>query len=75
MPEALKVRKVGNSLGVILPRTTLEELNVKEGDELFVIYTPDGLHLTPYDPDFAEAVEDAREFMSTHRNAFRELAK
>lgn len=75
MSEALKVRKVGNSLGVILPRTTLDELNVEEGDELFVVHTPEGLKLTPYDPDFAEAVEDAREFMRTHRNAFRKLAE
>jgi putative addiction module antidote len=75
MSEALKVRKIGNSLGVILPRTTLDELNVEEGDELFVVRTPEGLKLTPYDPDFAEAVEDAREFMRTHRNAFRKLAE
>jgi putative addiction module antidote len=75
MSEALKVRKIGNSLGVILPRTTLDELNVEEGDELFVVHTPEGLNLTPYDPDFAEAVEDAREFMRTHRNAFRKLAE
>ena len=75
MSETLKVRKIGNSLGVILPRTTLEELNVEEGDELFVVHTPEGLRLTPYDPDFADAVEDAREFMRTHRNAFRKLAE
>lgn len=74
MSESLKVRQIGNSLGVILPRETLKELDVEEGDELFVIHTPDGMRLTPYDPEFAETVEDAREFMRTHRNAFRELA-
>ena len=74
MSDALKIRKIGNSLGVILPSRTLEELDVEEGDELFVIQTPDGVQLTPYDPEFAEAMEDAREFMRTHRNAFRELA-
>jgi len=74
MPDALKVRKIGNSLGVILPSSTLEELDVEEGDELFAIQTPDGIQLTPYDPEFAESMEDAREFMRTHRNAFRELA-
>lgn len=74
MPDALKVRKIGNSLGVILPSLTLEELDVEEGDKLFAIQTPDGIQLTPYDPEFAEAMEDAREFMRTHRNAFRELA-
>lgn len=75
MSDALKVRKIGNSLGVILPRPNLEDLNVEEGDELFLVQTPDGIQLTPYDPEFADAMEDAREFMRTHRNAFRELAK
>ncbi|MCS3861275.1 putative addiction module antidote [Salinibacter ruber] len=74
MPDALKVRKIGNSLGIILPSPTLEELDVEEGDALFAIQTPDGIQLTPYDPEFAESMEDAREFMRTHRNAFRELA-
>ena len=74
MPDALKVRKVGNSLGVILPRPTLDDLDVEEGDELFAVQTPDGIRLTPYDPELVDAVEDAREFMRTHRNAFRELA-
>ena len=74
MPDALNVRKIGNSLGVILPHSTLEDLDVDEGDELFTVQTPEGLHLTPYDPEFAEAMEDAREFMRTHRNAFRRLA-
>lgn len=74
MSDALKVRKIGNSLGVILPRPILEDLNVEEGDELFAIQTPDGVQFTPYDPEFAESMEDAREFMRSHRNAFRELA-
>jgi putative addiction module antidote len=76
MTDTLKVRKVGNSSGVILPKSLLEEMGVEEGDELFAVREADGsLRLTPYDPDFAEAVEDAREFMDSHRNAFRELAK
>lgn len=76
MPETLKVRKVGNSSGVILPKGLLEEMGVEEGDELFAVREADGsLRLTPYDPEFAETVEDAREFMDSHRNAFRELAK
>jgi len=74
MPDALKIRKIGNSLGVILPGPTLEELDVEEGDELFAIQTPDGMQHTPYDPKFADSMKDAREFMRTHRNAFRELA-
>lgn len=74
MADALKVREIGDSLGVILPRSILEDLNAEEGDELFAIQTSDGVQLTPYDPEFAESMEDAREFMRSHRNAFRELA-
>ena len=76
MAYSLKIRKVGNSSGVILPKSLLEEMGVEEGDELFAVREADGgLRLTPFDPEFAEAVEDARAFMDSHRNAFRELAK
>jgi len=74
MSDALKVHKIGNSLGVVLPFSTLKDLSVEEGDDLFAIQTPDGIQLTPYDPEFAETMEDAREFMHTRQNAFRELS-
>lgn len=75
MTETTKVRRFGGSLGVILPKAVTESMSVEEGDELFVTQTPEGISITPYDPEFAAAMEDAREFMRTHRNAFRELAK
>lgn len=75
MAQTLKVRRVGNSLGVLLPQTLLEALHAQEGTELFVVQTPDGVRLTTYDPDFAAVVEDAEAFMDSHRNAFHELAK
>ena len=75
MSETLKIRKVGNSLGLILSQSILKSLNLEEGDELFLVQTPEGLMLTPFDPDFAEAISDARNFMKSHRNAFNELAK
>lgn len=75
MPETLKVRKFGGSLGVVLPKTVTDALALHEGDELFVSVSPEGIHITPYDPDFAAALDDARAFMRTHRDAFRELAK
>ncbi len=75
MPDTLKVRKFGGSLGVILPKHVSDALALQEGDELFVSATSDGINMTPYDPDFVAALDDAREFMRTHRDAFRELAK
>jgi len=75
MTVSLKVRPIGNSRGVILPQALLDEMGVSEGDELFAVRDADGsVRLTPYDPEFADAVEDARKFMASHKNAFRELA-
>jgi putative addiction module antidote len=71
----VKVRKVGNSLGVILTKDVVESLGVAEGDELFAIRTPEGIRLTRYDPDFATAIESTREYMRRHRDALHELAK
>ena len=70
-----KVRKIGNSLGVVLPKDLLDRLNVREGDELFGVVTPDGVHLTPDDPDFEAVVHSNRDYMDRHRNALEELAR
>jgi putative addiction module antidote len=75
MAAVVKVRKVGNSLGVILTRDVVEALGVTEGDELFAVRTPDGIQLTPYDPDFAKVIESTRDYMRRHRNALHELSK
>ena len=69
------VRKIGNSLGVILPARALQVLHVSEGDELFLTEAPEGLRMTPYDPDFDETMKIAEGVMRRYRNALRELAK
>ncbi len=75
MVKSVTVRKIGNSHGVILPKADLEQLGVSEGDELFVVHTPDGIRLTPYDEQFVRQVEAADDFMDKYRDVFRELAK
>ena len=75
MTRPLKVRKVGSSLGLVLPRDLLADLGVGEGDSLFPVRTPDGIRLSVYDPEFAEVVEDARDYMRRHRNAMKKLAE
>lgn len=73
--EALTIRAIGNSSGVLLPKELLELLNVKQGDKLFVTRTPDGVSLTPYDAAAADQMETLREVMRDRRNLLRELAK
>ena len=75
MPETLKIHNFDGSLGLILPKAIADRLALQEGDELYVSVNEDGVMLTPYDPAFDDALEDARAFMRTHRDAFRELAK
>ena len=51
----LKVRKFGNSLGVVLPKEVINRLHTEDGRPLFLIEAPDGgYRLTPYDPVFEQ---------------------
>ncbi len=70
-----KVRKIGNSLGIVLSKELIDQLNVREGDELFWVVTPDGMRLTPDDPDFEAAARSSRKYMDRHRNALEDLAE
>lgn len=71
----LKVRPIGNSLGVVLPKEVVARLNVKDEDALFLKQAPDGsMRLTPYDRTFEAQMRAAREGMGRFRNALRELA-
>jgi putative addiction module antidote len=71
----LKLRAVGTSTGVVLPKETLHRLNVKRGDTLFAVETPDGYLLTPYDPELERQLEIGREILRDHRDTLRALAK
>lgn len=71
----LKIRKVGNSLGAILPSEILQKLNLQEGDTVLVTETPDGVLLTPYNPNFDQAMAAYRKVNNNYRNALRQLAK
>jgi len=71
----VKLTTVGNSVGIVLPRELLAELNVEKGDTLYVTATPDGIKLTPYDPLFAKKMEVARRVMRENRDVLRRLAK
>ncbi len=72
----LKVRRIGNSLGVVLPKETLERLKVGEGDALYLTDAEgNGFRLTPYDEGFAERMALAEDIMREDRDLLRELAK
>ena len=70
-----KLIKIGNSVGVILPRETLAKLGLEAGDALSISDAPGGVTLSRYDPEFEHQMSLAREIMKRRRNALRELAK
>ena len=75
MAHALKIRPIGNSLGVILPRAVLTALNLRAGDSLILTEAPDGFRVTPDDGGFGAAMAAFEHTRRKYRNAFHELAK
>lgn len=71
----LKLRAIGNSVGLVLPKEALAKLNVGLDDTLFLTETPDGVRLTPYSPSFEQQIGVAKDIMKERRDALRELAK
>ena len=72
----LKVRKFGNSLGVVLPKEVINRLRTKDGEPLFLIEAPDGgYQLSPYDPAVEKKMEKAEDIISRYRNTLHVLAK
>jgi hypothetical protein len=63
----LKVRKIGNPLGVVLPKEVIQQ---------YLIEAPDGEYrLTAYDPDFGKKMAQAEDIIGRYRNTLRVLGK
>ncbi len=75
MAKKLKVRKIGNSLGVILPKEVLDDLRLEEGDSLDYLTNEKELRLFASNPNFAEEMKVFKSLSRRYRNALGELAK
>ena len=72
----LEVKRIGNSTGVILPKDLVTRLNLQQGQWLHVSEMADGgVRLTPYDPDFDQALAVVDDIMDEYRDTLRALAK
>lgn len=70
-----KIRKIGNSLGVTLPKQLIDELHLKKGDKLTIETQGSALKLSPMDPEFEEWAEAYREANTDYKEVLKELAK
>jgi putative addiction module antidote len=75
MNMPLKLVKIGNSTGVVLPKELLARLGAEQGDVVSAFDTDRGIELRPMDDDFESQMAAAREVMVRRARALRELAK
>src|SRR5690606_32685079 len=72
---SLKLTRIGNSVGVVLPKDVLARLRLGEGDAVYLTESPDGYRLTPYDAEFERQMRAAESVMRENRDVLRQLAK
>ena len=73
--STLKLRKIGNSYGVILPKEVISRLKVEEGESEYITESHEGYNISSFDPDFEETMKAFEDTYRQYRNAFKELAK
>jgi len=75
MNMPLKLVKIGNSTGVVLPKELLTRLRVELGDTLYATETPEGVRLTASNTDFEAKMKLAEQIMRDDRDILHVLAK
>ena len=75
MVREITLRQAGGSVTATLPKDMADRLHVKPGDRIFAIETDRGVLLTPYDPDFNDAIEAFDEVRRQYRNTLKRLAE
>ena len=72
---SLKLMKVGNSVGVVLPKEVLAKLRVDKGDTLYAVETADGIELSAYNAQFERQMEVVEKIMRKNRDVLKKLAE
>jgi antitoxin MazE len=75
MTRTQTLKKIGGSVAAVLPKPMLDRFHLEAGDKIHVVETPEGLLITPFDPDFDEAMEVYARGAKKFRHALRELAR
>lgn len=71
-----KLRKIGNSVGIVLPKEALAHLKAAEGDTVLLTETAeDGIQLRASHAEFAQKMEVVDDLCKRYRNALRELSQ
>ena len=73
--HTLKLRQIGTSTGLILPKELLAQLRAERGQEVYAVETANGFTITTLDPRVHKQVEIGEAFMERYKDTFAALAK
>ncbi len=75
MAYKLKIRKVGNSAGMTLPKEALAQLHLSIDDHVYLVETKDGFLITPNDLLFDQGLAAFEKTRRKYRNALKKLGE
>ena len=70
------IRKIGNSEGVIIPKSILQRMGLKAGDPVFIYSDGNAIHMRPLEDtpeEFERKMEIARERTKKYTVAYRKI--
>ena len=72
----IRIKKIGNSDGLILPNELMQRLGLKRGQQLYIVELAGaGFQVLPYDPDFEKVMTIVDDLMVEYRDTLKALAK
>ena len=71
----MKLRKIGNSLGVVMPKEVLDLLGAGEGDTISFAKSAHGIMVTVSDEEADKLRGMAQDIMTRRKKALKVLAK
>jgi putative addiction module antidote len=71
----LKLQKIGNSVGLVLPKDVLARLHLGQGDRMLLTEGDHTITLSAYNEDADRQLQLGREILNRRRNILKALAK
>ena len=75
MHSEVRARRIGNSLGLLLPQELVAAMKLREGDRLLAIVNVDSVQLRPWDMDFDTALFHYLLSRARNYEAYHSLAR
>ena len=75
MGDTLKLRRIGNSTGLILPKDVLAAAELEAGDSVTLTVRDGAIEIARADTDYSEAMAAGRAFSGRYARTMRDLAK